>query len=459
MKVLLTVHQFFPDFSAGTEVLALSVARELVSRGNDVRVLCGFPSQRGAMPDEERFDEYEFDGIHVYRFHHAYVPMGGQTSKIAIGFDNDLAADYFSRILTGFRPDIVHFFHLNRLGTGLVDRAVGAGVPAFFTPTDFWTICPTGQLLYCNREACGGPAPRAGNCVQHFAWNELGGRAGQLLARLPKWMGEVAVMAAKIGPVSKHPLAEEVRVMSGRLGLNVDRLNRLNRIVAPNRMMEALLVAHGINRDAIVVAPYGVDTGNETLGQARIPSREGKLRIGFIGSLVEHKGCHVLLSAFSRLPAGVASLQIYGRETDSPPYAARLRSLANDCVDVEFRGVFPNARIEEVMGGMDVLVIPSVWNENTPLVLYSARAVRCPVLVSDVPGMAEVIRDGIDGVLFRPGCVDGLSAQILRLANDRDLLIRMSDAAVPPKSVSEYVDELMVIWQDQPRRGLDYAGS
>ncbi len=91
MKILLTAHQFFPQYTSGTEVLTRSVARELMARGHQVHVLTGFPAEK-ALTDEERFDEYEYEGIHVYRFHHAYTPMAGQTSMIAIGYDNRLAA-------------------------------------------------------------------------------------------------------------------------------------------------------------------------------------------------------------------------------------------------------------------------------------------------------------------------------------------------------------------------------
>ena len=85
MRILLTTHQFFPQFAAGTEILTYSVARELIKRGHVVRVLAGYPSSAN-LADEDRFDEYDFEGIHVYRFHHAYTPMGGQASLIEVGY-------------------------------------------------------------------------------------------------------------------------------------------------------------------------------------------------------------------------------------------------------------------------------------------------------------------------------------------------------------------------------------
>ena len=157
MKILLTVHQFFPEYFSGTEVLTFSVAKELKKRGHDVSVFTGFPA-RTHMPEDERFDEYDIDGIHVYRFHHAYIPMGGQSAVTEVEYDSHLTARYFTRMLRDLKPDIVHFFHLSRLGVGLIDATIDAQIPAYYTPTDFWSVCPTSQLLLRDGSVCPGPS-------------------------------------------------------------------------------------------------------------------------------------------------------------------------------------------------------------------------------------------------------------------------------------------------------------
>src|SRR5579862_7391754 len=99
MRILLTVHQFLPDFSAGTEVLALDLARELIRRGYTVQIFTGFPGPQIDQPDESRFDKYEFDGIPIHRFTHAYVPMAGIRDVARLEYDNPLPARYFEKLL------------------------------------------------------------------------------------------------------------------------------------------------------------------------------------------------------------------------------------------------------------------------------------------------------------------------------------------------------------------------
>lgn len=445
LNILLTVHQFFPEHASGTEVLTRSVARELIARGHEVHVLTGFPSEQ-ALRDEQRFDEYDFEGIHVYRFHHAYTPMAGQTSVIELSYDNQLAADYFGRILEKYKPDVVHFFHLDRLGTGLIEHAVQAAIPAFMTPTDFWSICHTAQLVLCNGRLCQGPSAYAGNCIKHVAQSNPTAMTGVLAKWLPTPLADLLARLTQANVMPNYPHRAEVKAISSRLTTNVARLNQLNKIVSPSRFMSDLLVRHGVAAHRIIQTAFGVDLTGRQTNMPRPLSRQ-PFRVGFIGTLVPHKGCHVLIEAFKALPPGRAVLKIFGNTQDYPGYAHELERSAGNHQTIEFCGVFPNSKIDQVLGDLDVLVIPSVWYENTPLVLYSAQAARCPVVASDYPGISEVIRDEVNGLLFEAGNAAALARQLLRLLDERGLAQRLSARAQRPKSTASYVNELLEIWQ------------
>ena len=169
LNILLTVHQFLPEFFSGTEILTFSVAKELARRGHRVSVLTGFPARNDNLSDLDRFDEYNIEGIEVFRFHHAYAPMGGQSNVSELEYNNQLAARYFVSLLQRIKPDLVHFFHFIRLGTGLIDAVAAAGVPAYFTPTDFWSLCRLGLMMLPDGRACNGPSRYGGNCIKHLA--------------------------------------------------------------------------------------------------------------------------------------------------------------------------------------------------------------------------------------------------------------------------------------------------
>lgn len=445
-RILLTTHQFFPQYAAGTEVLTLSVAKELIRRGHRVHILTGQPSSVD-MLEEDRIDEYDFEGIHVYRFHHAYTPMAGQVSMVEIGYDNQLAADFFVQILEKFKPEVVHFFHLNRLGTGLIERTVRAGIPAFLTPTDFWTICPTGQLVFSDGGTCSGPSAYAGNCVKHIAQNTKKGLVSKVAQWLPVVCADTLVRLTRSGIMPQYPLQLEVQAISSRLSTNITRLNQLRRIVSPSSFMTEKLIQHGVQQNLIVQSAYGLDVSvpvREAMELRR--SSHQPIRIGFIGTLAPHKGCHVLIDAFNKLPQGQAVLSIFGNMEELTEYSSELKQQAGNKSDIEFCGAFHNSKIGEVLANLDVLVVPSLWFENTPLVIYSAQAACCPVLASNFPGISEVIRDEINGLLFEAGNSAELTKQLSRLINEPELVRRLSFNFQPPKSIVSYVDELLTIW-------------
>ncbi len=99
MKVVLTVHQFLPDFFARTEIIALGIARELVQRGHEVTVVTGFPS-RTALTGAKRFDSYVYENIRVERFWHSPAGAGAGENVVESDYDNPV----FGRFLANCGP-------------------------------------------------------------------------------------------------------------------------------------------------------------------------------------------------------------------------------------------------------------------------------------------------------------------------------------------------------------------
>ncbi|MDX2145683.1 MAG: glycosyltransferase family 4 protein [Rhodospirillaceae bacterium] len=447
MKILLTVHQFVPDYFSGTEVLTLTTAKALRARGHEVVVLTGFPDRSGKR-DDQRFDQYEHEGLKVYRFHHAYVPMGGQNVITELDFNNVLAARYFARIVADFKPDVAHFFHFGRLGTAMIDVAVRAGIPAYYTPTDFWSLCPPAQLLRGGKP-CPGPSRYGGNCVKHVAELSLWPYMKLFNAAVPDVVADFGVWLTAKGWLLPYPLHKEVLATGGRKAFNMRRLNWLHGVVAPTQLMTGALTSNGLNPQLIHQSAYGIDIPREgTAIAARDPKTP--LTVGYIGTLAPHKGCHVLVEAFRHIDDGRAKLKIYGNLVDFPDYLAKMKAIAAGSPNIEFLGTFPSEKIADVLAGVDLLVVPSVWYENMPLVIFSALAAKRPVVVSDYPGMTEVITHEVNGLVFPPGDSESLSKHLVRLRDEPALLPSLSQNCRRPKSSAEYADELLALYAKGP---------
>jgi len=188
------------------------------------------------------------------------------------------------------------------------------------------------------------------------------------------------------------------------------------------------------------------DNGNDVLRFADFRRTESKkVRFGFVGSIIPSKGVHVLIDAFKRVSSEDAELRIHGAGYSFEgyeDYEKEMRSMARGDGRITFAGPFDNTRVGEVFAEFDVLVVPSIWYENSPLTIHEAALAGAPVIASDIGGMAEFVRDGVNGATFRTGSARHLAAKMAMFVKDRGLLVRLRPDAGMVKTVEENAEEL-----------------
>jgi len=398
----------------------------------------------------DEVDRYKYQGLSVSRFRHNYAMASGAANAVEAEYDNPLVRKQFATFIAAARPDLVHFVHLGRLSASPISACKDAGIPTVFTSTDFWFICPMYQLRLPNGVLCQGPDANGQNCVRHIAGRGNPKGIRLVLSRCPSWIVGIGAWATRRSWWPEKRYSRLVKALVGRPGRILQLLNQVDRVVVPSLLMETFMVGHGINPARIRRIPYGV-----TLQPAMAHTRRtsgGRLCLGFIGSLASHKGAHVLLGAVAGLATDApVEVKLFGDPDEFPEYGGKLRRMAAADERISFKGTFPNERMAEVLAGIDALVVPSTWYENTPLVVYSAQAARIPVIASDVGGLSEAIEHEKSGLLFPMGDVGALRAIIERILDDRSLLGELALGAPTPPSMSQYVDALESVYQEALR--------
>jgi glycosyltransferase involved in cell wall biosynthesis len=443
MKILLTVHQFLPDYSAGTEVLTYETAQELRRRGHEVEVWAGFPSDYHTAL-KNPISSYTYNGIPVQRYHFNPLVYSPNRNNIEYEYNNIALASHFYQYIEASKPDLVHFFHLMSLSASPVEVCLRKEIPCVLTPTDFWIICPACQLRLPDQSLCLGPEPDGLNCIRHRIESSPG--ITRYYAKLPDGIYRMltqAILNWPMWPFRNHSVRFNSIVK--RQGFVKERVNRINGIFVPTRFMEKMLVQNGIDPSLISFVPYGLNMKPFEKGSGKKPSK--KIRIGFIGTLYIHKGPHILLEAVKMLPKDLPiEVKVYGNLLETPDYVRQLIDIADGDERIRFCGRFQNERIGEVFSEIDVLAVPSIWYENTPLVIYSAHASGTPVIATNLGGMAEVVHHEKNGLLFERGNAAELARLLRRVVEEKDLLSRLSRNIVPPPSMTDYVDQVEKIY-------------
>jgi len=439
LKVLMVVHGFPPDSWAGVEVLSLTLGRALRRRGVEVVFFVRTP---GTPEESDRsLHSSEFDGFVVHRFVNR-LAFGGvdETYRFAP------AEAAFDQVLAAERPDVVHLQHMIHLSTGLVDRCRAASVPCVVTVSDFWPSCPKVQRLRPDGSNCTRTTPGLGcaACVKGKP-RGVGLLAGLDAAAggLPLWLAQYVPQSAPARPPGPAKSLEDAASLIRRERWMADVLSRADAVVVPSACLQRDLLALGLPAGHVALSAYGMDTGWLGSGPpARVARAAGEpLRVGFIGSIVPYKGLTVLARAVARLPAGAAQIHVHGDHEGGADEVVRAlvgaevaaaRQAAGEAIS--FHGRFEHDRLGQLHAELDVLVVPSTWQEAYGITVREAHLTGTPLLASDIAGIAEGVRDGVDGLLFPPGDDAALAACLTRLLDDPELGPRLAAAAPPVKT-------------------------
>jgi glycosyltransferase involved in cell wall biosynthesis len=426
MRVALTVHKFPPDSLGGTEVYTWGVARALVRAGHAVNVfypLAGAPHPQ--MPEVQ-------DGVRLWRVPVNPARVGeNPAGQFWHTFRDAGIEKSFTAFLAETEPDLVHFQHVQGVSARLIELAAGrrspsGGRPCVITLHDYWFFCANSQLVRPDRAMCAGPQ-RGRNCVD----------CATARADL-NWL-------RTLRPLVALPLDYRNRYLAG-MAAQADLL------IAPSDFLREQYVGQGFPAGRLVTIENGVEM-SRLAGAAPlvIPHDPDRVRFGFLGSLAWQKGVHVLVEAFNRLPPN-AMLTVYGSDRAFPEYGAEVRSLARH-PGIQFAGALDYQSVGDALRALDCLIVPSLWYENSPLVIQEAFAVGLPVIASRLGALTEKVEDGVTGRLFEPGSVEDLARVLGELIEEPAQLHAYAGNVRPAPSMDAHAEQLAGIY----RRLLDGA--
>ena len=374
MKVMHVIHRFPPFYMAGSEIYTYYLT-ETLSKYTDISVFTRY--ENPFEPPYSYIDE-TFGKVRVRRINKPFREYTFRDKYIDANVER-LFREYMNQI----KPDIIHVQHLSHLSTNIIDIIKDEyDLPIVFTLHDFWMLCFRGQLIDPLFNRCIGPSPE--KCL-----------------RCARFFFKDTVDVVDIDYYRRH----------------MDRiLSKVDLFLSPSKFLMDIFIRHGIPRNKILYSRYGFKK-DLIRYKDRKYSRDSIIRFGFVGRIVPTKGIHILLKAFNKMGNKNAKLLVFGYYGGLLSY---LKQYANE--RVYFMGGFHNRDIDKVLDQIDVLVVPSIWYENSPLVIQEAFLAGIPVIASNIGGMAELVKDGVNGFTFKVGDIDDLAEKMDFIANNPEIL-------------------------------------
>jgi len=415
-RVLVVAHNH-PDFHpGGTEIFAHDLFREYRSRP-DVEAL--FLAATNHLHREQRPgtsfqsvgdapDEVIMWSGHFDRFYLSQIDSYGIVPHLV-------------SLLEEFRPDVVHIHHVLLVGVEFIAlvRRILPSARIVMTLHDYYAICAHDGLMMRtrNRERCDRASPsRCNSCFPDMAADRF-----LLRERFVKTL-----------------------------------FAQVDRFIAPSQFIKNRFVAWGLSAESVEVVSNGRPAAEAAPHRISLDGRRPVF--GYFGNLNPWKGVPSLLKAAQRLVAsGVEDFELRlhgGAPFQSKEFVDEVDRLLEE-VDPQVIRLGPYRRDElpALMSAVDWIVMPSIWWENAPLVIQEAFLHRRPVIASNIGGMAEAVRDGIDGLHVRPDDPVSLANAMRKAMEAPGLWESLVSGIKPPATISEVADRHLAVYQSIRGRG------
>lgn len=395
MRVLVAAHNHPSLHPGGTEIFAHDLFRAYQRAGCEALFLGATNNiHREARPGTSfqsignGGDEILIWSGHFDRFYMSQIDLYGIVPDIV-------------ELLRDFRPDVVHLHHLLLLGAEFphIVRRTLPDCRIVLTLHDYYPICHHDGLMVRtkDRELCHGASPdRCHACFKDIALDRF--------------------------------VLRERHIKS--------LLSAVDAFVSPSEFLRQRYVDWGLDAERIGV----IANGQPERAAVETPRMErNKPVFGYFGNLNPWKGTTVLLEAAKHLISEGFDFEL--RVHGAAPFQNEAfvsdidRLFAETAPFVQRRGAYRREDIPQLIRQVDCALMPSIWWENAPLVIQEAQGQDCPVICSNIGGMAEMIEDGVNGLTVPPNDPLALAHAMRRIAENPELRRSLAEAARHPDTI------------------------
>jgi glycosyltransferase involved in cell wall biosynthesis len=403
LRVLVIAHNH-PDFHpGGTEIFAHDLFRELKSRRNVEALFLAATNRIYREPRPGTAFQAVSDAADEV------IMWSGNFDRFYLSqTDTYGVVPHLVSLLEDFRPDIVHIHHLLLIGVETIAliRRIVPQARIVMTLHDYYGICHHDGLMMRTkgRERCSKASPsRCNTCFPDIA-------ADRFLLR-----------------------EQFIKTL----------LSQIDRFIAPSRFIKDRYVAWGLDAGSIDV----IANGRPVVQPA--PHRDApdgrRAVFGYFGNINPWKGVPVLLKAAQQVAsAGLEGFELRlhgGALFQTDQFVSEVQELTKEVEPhIVSLGPYTRDEIPQLMAAVDWVVMPSIWWENAPLVIQEAFIHRRPVIASNIGGMAEAVRDCVNGLHVRTDDPTALAATIRKAANTPGLWETLVSGIDTPPHIGEVAD-------------------
>lgn len=415
----------------GTEIYILNLSKQIINANHEVLIIC--PS------NDLNTKKFSVEGINVIETPSIIMD---QPPSVDLGIEEPIGFQDFIFFLESLKPDVLHFHCFWRRHIYYLEAAKKLNIKTIITPHLALFSCLQSNLMFENKVECDGilKLKKCANCL--------------IQAKDSNWIIKLIIS------ISSEKL--------NRLKINLDEKSTIGRNLNIFNHVESLInVFKRINKSVdylITISQwyYDVLLGSDLFESTKLrliktemaapeileleKQKKAITSIAFVGRLSYEKGIHLLLEAVSSLPYDLIELHLFGKMTDQNiekqiQYLMLRKYKIFSYSEVEHKELMIN------LSKMDLLCVPSLTIEMSPLVVNEALSHKVPVIGANRGGIKDLIKDGINGILFNYNDAKDLLKKLEMLVLDKSKLDNLNRSWNETKQNRSFIESHLNLYE------------
>lgn len=396
-RVLIIIHENFLTNKGGVENYALNLYEAFRKKDDfDFFYLCRVNTKNRGVGEIWQDNSKK-------NLYYINLRDGNVYSLVDFRFDKS-----FENFLLSLIPDVVHFqhyLHFSLSWFSIIKKSLPK-TKIILTIHEFLAICPN---------------------------------SGQMIKT--KWQKNKLCYKSNVSDCSKCFPYMPKKVLEKRKKYVDEYFDFVDLFISPSKFVLERHVNYGIDKNKIIYSENG-----QNVFEAKNKTSTLKLKLLYVGQINEFKGLHLLLDSMKKLVDKDIALSIYGKFQDND-YKKKIEKIISSLSNVKYYGPYQRNELSDIFASNDLLIVPSVWWENSPLVIQESFIAKTPVLCSNIGGMREKVTNGFNGMHFKTGDTEDLTKKIMSVYLNRDILKKLTKNIKPVKSIESNCDELISIYK------------
>ena len=428
---------FYPDPMGGTEIYVEALVRELTKLG--IENLIAAPASQN--------QTYTYNNLVVRRF---AIAANIQNLKEIYGEGDKQGAKEFGKILDQENPDLVHLHAFTRgVSLRIVRECKSRAIPVIFTYHTPTVSCPRGTLLQWGTTVCDGEIEisKCTACVLQSLG--LPKTLAQITTNLPPLISKAITQTNfKGGAWTALQMRE---LVNSRSQAFYDLTTVVDHVIAVCDWVKNILQINRVPDEKITVIRQGLcQEISTTTSLAKIDDIKQPLRLVFFGRIDPTKGIDVIVNALATTPSLNISLDIYGvsQSQSITNYEKVLKTQVLNDPRISLKPPVSANQVVETMKQYDVLVVPSQWLETGPMVILEAFAAQTPVIASNLGGIAELVTDGVNGLLVEASSANSWVKSMKHLSDNRDIVTQLRENIKCPATMEIVAKKMNLVYDN-----------